>query len=356
MGHDGQVTAGQQGQDGRAGRLVLDSYGRLSQVPETGEWEKVETQHSDNRRVIDRVGGMLGVQLDDGVSAWQRGTRRKGWERLLERVESGASDGIVVWHTDRLFRQPRDLERLIDLADKGYRIYSARGSRDLSDPDDRFILRVEVAHAARSSDDTQRRIQRRFATMRERGVPHSGGRSFGFPGLERGTRDTRKEREEVPAELVARERQALRDGTRDALAGVFQAVIAADWNREGLLTAEGKAWTPVAVRQVLLRPRNAGLIVHNGQVVGRMPGEPIVDPDEFKRLQAKFAGRRRGRRPGRSGVSRVGGAAVWRVQAPALRAYAVGFLCRRAAAAPVSLPQGQRRLWRCRRRRTVGGR
>lgn len=62
--------------------------------------------------------------------------------------------GIVVWHTDRLFRQPRDLETLIDLADKGFLVVSAHGSRVLTDPDDRFILRIEVAHAARSSDDT----------------------------------------------------------------------------------------------------------------------------------------------------------------------------------------------------------
>jgi site-specific DNA recombinase len=53
-----------------------------------------------------------------------------------------------VWHVDRLFRQPRDLERLIDLADAGFRVISSHGSRDLSNPDDRYILRIEVAHAA----------------------------------------------------------------------------------------------------------------------------------------------------------------------------------------------------------------
>jgi hypothetical protein len=30
--------------------LVLDSYGRLSKVPEKGELEKVDDQHADNRR------------------------------------------------------------------------------------------------------------------------------------------------------------------------------------------------------------------------------------------------------------------------------------------------------------------
>ncbi|MGH3450931.1 MAG: recombinase family protein, partial [Haloechinothrix sp.] len=154
------------GQDGR--RPVLDSYARLSRVPETGELEKIDTQLADNRKVIKRLGATLGEELDDGLSAWKRRVRRPGWERLLERVRSGESDGIVVWHTDRLFRQPRDLETLIELADKGFKVTSAHGEKDLSNPDDRFILRIEVAHAARSSDDTSRRIKRRFATYRVR--------------------------------------------------------------------------------------------------------------------------------------------------------------------------------------------
>src|SRR5438094_10247403 len=96
------------------GGPVLDSYGRLSRVPETGELEKIDVQWADNRKVIDRVGGVVGVELSDGLSAWKRGVRRPDWERLVDRVRSGVSDGVVVWHTDRLFRQPRDLETLID--------------------------------------------------------------------------------------------------------------------------------------------------------------------------------------------------------------------------------------------------
>src|SRR6266496_4356502 len=230
MGDDDKVSAGQ----GRR-PLVLDSYGRLSKVPETGELEKIEDQHADNLKVIKRVGGVLGLELSDGLSAWKRGVRRKDWERLLERVQSGESDGCVVWHTDRLFRQPRDLETLIDLAENGYKVYSAHGERDLADPDDRFILRIEVAHAARSSDDTSRRIKRRFATYREKGIGHIGGpRRFGWPGRDLtwtpSEGETDEERPMVPDVLVERERRALRDATDAALSGISEAVIAREWN------------------------------------------------------------------------------------------------------------------------------
>jgi site-specific DNA recombinase len=99
----------------------------------TRELEKIETQWADNRKVIKRLGGVLCAELDDGLLAWKKGVRRPGWER----VQACESDGILVWHTDRLFRQPRDLETLIALGDKGFQVASAHGARDLADPDDR---------------------------------------------------------------------------------------------------------------------------------------------------------------------------------------------------------------------------
>lgn len=51
---------------------------------------------------------------------------------------------------------------------------------NLSDPDDRFILRIEVAHACRSSDDISRRLKSALAERAETGMPHSGKRRFGY--------------------------------------------------------------------------------------------------------------------------------------------------------------------------------
>lgn len=59
MNSKSDVTAGQS-----ADRPpVLDSYGRLSRVPETGELEKIDVQWADNRKVVDRVGAALGEEL-----------------------------------------------------------------------------------------------------------------------------------------------------------------------------------------------------------------------------------------------------------------------------------------------------
>jgi len=80
---------------------VLDSYARLSRN-QAGKLEKCETQHADNRDVIDRLGGVLGEEISDPkLSAWNPKMHRPGWERIMKRVAARASDGVVLWNTDR---------------------------------------------------------------------------------------------------------------------------------------------------------------------------------------------------------------------------------------------------------------
>jgi len=153
---------------------------------------------------------------------------------------------------------------LIDLADKGFRVISSHGARDLSDPDDRYILRIEVAHAARSSDDASRRIRRRLQDYRERGRP-AGRPGFGFERIDRSTKvsdlPADAVRASISAERVRAERTALREAVDDLLAGrVNQAEIARRWNRAEMCTPEGNRWDSLSVRDTLLRPLLAGRI------------------------------------------------------------------------------------------------
>lgn len=297
MGRIHEVSAGQGGR-----QPVLDSYARLSRN-RSGKLEKVETQHADNGEVIERLGGVLGEEIDDPkLSAWNPKVHRPGWDTLLKRLASGASDGFVVWNTDRGWRQCGDLEdafRLIEDRDNVI-LGSSHGSYDLSDYQDRYQLRQEVAHNQRSSDEASHRIKRRFKTLRGKGIPHQQGRCFGFPGLDRTVpaATPKTMRKPVSAVLVERERAALREGTAAVLAGIPLGQISDDWNGRDLATTTGKKWTPQLVKTTLLRPRNAGLVEHDGDIVGRMEGEPIVDPREFERLRALFAGRKSGRQPG----------------------------------------------------------
>jgi hypothetical protein len=170
---------------------------------------------------------------------------------------------------------------------------SAHGQRDLGNPDDRFILRIEVAHACRSSDDTSRRAKRRIEAIRSRGVMTGGPRAFAFPGNAPRTPDA----DPVPvADLVVqRERAALREAASAVLAGTSLSSIARAWNAAELTTTQGGKWDAPGVRSVLLRQRNANRVEHRGVVVGTMPGEPIVAPGAHDRVLALMSSRRRGR-------------------------------------------------------------
>lgn len=71
--------------------------------------------------------------------------------------------------------------------------------------------------------------------------------------------------------------------------------LALDLNQRGVTTSTGASWTRESLKQLLLRARNAGQVVHNGVVVGHLPGEPILDNEIWERLNTLYASRRRGR-------------------------------------------------------------
>ncbi|MFN2383256.1 MAG: recombinase family protein [Gemmatimonadota bacterium] len=282
--------------------LVVDLYARLSRSPSDDSLEKVDNQLADCRAVAARNGWVIGREhRDNSLSAWRRGVRRPGWEALLARVEAGEVDGVLVWHTDRLLRQPRDLERLLEVGDKrGLVLASAYGEHDIANADHRLAMRIHAAVACKSSDDTSRRLKRRFASLREAGMTNGGARAFGLPGADRtAPKGEDGKRPQVRPALVARERAALRAAAEEIATGRMSlAGVGALWNETGLRTATGAQWSAEQVRKVLTRPINAGLICHGGVVVGRMPDEPILDQDLHERLQAVFAARRSGRPAG----------------------------------------------------------
>lgn len=137
-------------------------YCRIS-TAEDDDQTGVDRQERICREVAERRGLVIDpahVFVDNSRSAWSRRRKRPGWERLLEEARGRSFRHIVAYHPDRLMRQPRDLEELLQVADdQAITLHGEANRRDLSDPDDRFILRIEVAHACRSSDDTSRRLK-----------------------------------------------------------------------------------------------------------------------------------------------------------------------------------------------------
>lgn len=240
---------------------------------------KVERQESDCRELCARRGwDVAAVHVDNRRSAWRRDRQRPGWDALLAGVADGRYGAIVVWHGDRLLRQPADLERLIEIAEsRGIRIASIAGERDLDSPDDRYILRIEAASACRSSDDTQRRVLRGLAARRDQGLPNGARRSFGF------TADG--------AALVEDEAEILREVARRLVEGADVRAVCRDLERHGIVTADGVPFSPRTIKRSLIRPAMVGQLVHHDQIIGTAAHGPVLDEPTWYALRQLFGAR-----------------------------------------------------------------
>ena len=157
-------------------------YLRISE-DRTGQEAGVERQREDCLLLADRLGiGVAEVFMDNDISAYGD-KKRPDYLALLEPVRTGPSR-IVVWHVDRLYRKPRELEDLIDLVETHpIRIESVMGGAfDLSTHEGRLMARQLVSMAAYESGHKADRIRWANRQKAERGDWHGAPR-FGYgPG------------------------------------------------------------------------------------------------------------------------------------------------------------------------------
>lgn len=257
-------------------------YGRLS-LDRYDDRQKVEGQVDDCLELAEQRGWDVPAELrflDNDISASRFSTKRRpAYDALLEAVRAGRVDRILCWNADRLYRKPKELEALIELADLRARanqprieIVSVVGqSFDLSTGGGRKAARDFIAGAAYESDQISVRVRRVKRRHREQGKAHGGPRAFGWTRL--GARGAYNLPEPREAELI---RQAM----EDVLAGVSQNEIARRWNAQGVGQPRGTAgWTAEKVRQVLTNPRHKGWVGHAGKAVTLATSwDPIVDP------------------------------------------------------------------------------
>ena len=94
-------------------------YVRISEDRE-GRELGVERQEQDCRDLADRNGWpAVDIYPDDDISASTRSRKRRPqYELLLADARAGRFDVVVAYTSGRLTRRPRELEDLIDLAER----------------------------------------------------------------------------------------------------------------------------------------------------------------------------------------------------------------------------------------------
>ena len=165
-------------------------YVRISQ-DRTGAGLGVERQADDCQQLCEaKSWKVVEVYVDNDVSAFS-GKRRPEWERLLADIAAGEIDAVVGWHVDRLTRSPRELEDVIDLAERhGLELATVTGDIDLGTVSGRTFARMLGVMARNESEQVRtaapgeraERGGRQGARWRDAAVRVCPGPADGGPG------------------------------------------------------------------------------------------------------------------------------------------------------------------------------
>jgi DNA invertase Pin-like site-specific DNA recombinase len=277
----------------------VDLYARLSRAV-NGDWINVDEQEEMGRADLERRGIPVGeVFKDNSKSAWNPKVERPDWDVLMHRLESGVSGGVWVLDLTRWTRKVMEGERLVQLAARGVRVMSNSGEYDLTTADGRKAFRDAIVTAASESDKISERTRRGKARRAKRGRSNGGTRGFGMPGNlpKPDGWEPGDPRERVSDEQLERERDIIRECYRRLLAGESLNGLVRELNERRVVTSLGHTrWYTVTLASSLQRASLAGLMEHRGEVIGVLAGvEPVVSREEWERLRALFAARRRGR-------------------------------------------------------------
>lgn len=279
---------------GQQTRAVI--YVRISQ-DRTGAHLGVKRQREDCEELAERNGWqVVEVYVDNDLSAYS-GKPRPRYQRMLADLDEGIATVVIAWHTDRLHRSPTELEEYIDLSERrGITTHTCQaGPLDLSTPTGRMLARMLGNVARHESEHKAERVARARRQKAEDGQWGGGIRPFGWGvptgEIEKRTvthvdDDTGEETEEeievpvldtnkaIPAEAAALEKGAamiLGSGDGNSLNAWVKWLA-----HKGFTTTRGNPIGSVEARDMLLRPRNAGISVYRGREVGKGKWDVII--------------------------------------------------------------------------------
>ncbi|GIN05594.1 serine recombinase [Planomonospora venezuelensis] len=245
-------------------------YVRISK-DKAGAGLGVQRQEKDCRSLAKRLSlTVTGTYTDNDLSAYS-GKPRPEYLRMLGDIKAGKIDAVLVWHTDRLHRSTRELEDFIDIAKNVPTHAVQAGHVDLSTPSGRAVAKTLGAWAQHEVELKSERQKAKNLQLAEAGLPKGGARPFGY--------------EQDGMTLRDDEADVVREATERVIAGDSLASIIRDLNERGVVSTRGNQWRYSNLRELVLRPRNAGLVVYRGEVVGKSQWPAIVSESDLRAVE-----------------------------------------------------------------------
>jgi site-specific DNA recombinase len=159
------------------------------------------------------------------------------------------------------------------------------GEKDLTDYNHAFEFRVNGAVASRHVGEMKAKQKRTAIQRAQSGRAWWPTKVFGY---------SKPARDGTGVKPDQREAAAIRSAYADVRKGRSLKSIARDWNNAGLLTPRGNQWSGMALRALLLSPRNAGLRTYQPdkrkppEVIGKADWSGIVSEATWREVRAKL--------------------------------------------------------------------
>lgn len=249
-------------------------YARISKDL-TGERLGVERQLEDCRALARELGWPVGDEYVDNDKSAYSGKARPEYRRMLDDLRSGARDGVIAWHADRLHRSPAELEEFIIVADSaGAEIRTVRSGRlELDNATGRMTARIVGAVARSESERMSERMKRGNRQRAEQGRPNTRGRrKFGY---EKDAVTIREDEAAIIRELAER-----------FLAGESLVSLVRWLNDNEIPTATGHGtWWSAGLRKLLHSARISGQREYHGEIVAAGQWPAIITPEQTTRIR-----------------------------------------------------------------------
>jgi site-specific DNA recombinase len=150
-------------------------YARKSSEAEDRQVLSIDSQIKEMTDLVSRLGIKFPDILQESKSA--KYTGRPGFSELIEKIENEVYTSILVWHPDRLSRNPQDSAKLITLMDSGYLQEVITPSQTFrNNPMDKFMLGFFMMQAKLENDNKSENVKRGLKAKAEKGWLPSGAK------------------------------------------------------------------------------------------------------------------------------------------------------------------------------------
>jgi len=262
----------------------LAFYGRISMLHERNQ-EAVDRQERLAREWAERNGREIldPLYLDENISALRRKVR-PGFAALCDAIRSGSVRALIAYHPDRLTRNTRELEDLIDLLDEHAVevVTVTAGEYDLTTPSGRMAARVVGAVATHESEHKAERVSDKHEDLARQGLRAGGPRPWGYA-------------DNACSAIYEPEAVLIREAAERVLNDESLRSIARSWEERGLTTSRGGRWDSKALGGKLRSSHLKGVRTYYGvETPGRYRApdgsireiEPILSAEQWDHVQA----------------------------------------------------------------------